>query len=340
MSMTIYDIQRMKTTDFEKGIVDVFQRESDPIKLLPINEIGTTSISTRRQNSLPTVTFRQRGARFSDGGMPGFETVTDAVYNIGAEVTIDEADMMDKGPYIVNPLQYNVEMKLKAISYKLNDYIINGDQASDPDGFDGLAVRIAALASTQTVYGTSDGTSSGTHTDTDAASQSIATANTFLNFIQDAIYAVDGHKADVCFTDGDWIRALKRSLRYLGLYNGPQSPDKPSTIIGQRDTNNVPLAGPFFEWEGVKFIDMGVKGDQTTKIVATETIDSAACRPAFFTRIGGDYLSLIQMGGALNTKEPFPLDDGVSFRTVISWYLGMRHVHPRFATKLTGIKVA
>ena len=41
-----------------------------------------------------------------------------------------------------------------------------------------------------------------------------------------------------------------------------------------------------FEWDGVKYIDMGVKADQTTKIVATDTI-SVACRPAYFIKTGG-----------------------------------------------------
>ena len=80
------------------------------------------------------------------------ETVTDTVASLGAGITIDKVDKMDKGPYIQNPLSFNAEAKIKAMKYKFHDAIINGDHAVDPQSFEGLKVRIANLASSQTVY--------------------------------------------------------------------------------------------------------------------------------------------------------------------------------------------
>lgn len=329
MTLSIFDIQKLKETNFEKGIVEMFIRESDPLKVIPFEPVDSMQVSTRRMNSLPQVTWRSRGERFSDGGQPGWETVSDSLFNIGAEINLDDADMKDKGPFIVNPLKFNTEAKIKAIAYDLHDKIINGDHANDPKSFEGVKVRISNLGTAQTLY-------PSTEIDVRPSAVTVALANEWFARIEEAKYACDGHTADVCFTDADFIRSLKHALRVAGLYT--QSPGMPHTGINERRSSNDVGKAPMFEWDGVKYIDMGVKGDQTTKIVAAETISNAT-RPAYFVKLGEPYLTLMQ-NGSLDTSEPRLLDDGVTFRSVISWYIGMRHVHNRFGVKLAGSRVA
>lgn len=333
MALSIYDIQRLKETNYEKGIVETFIRNSDLMKVLPFETVNTMQTQTRRMNGLPAVTWRARGERFSDGGQPSWETVTDALYNIGAEINIDDADMKDKGPYIVNPLAFNTEAKVQAIVYDFHDKVINGDHATDPDSFEGLKVRLSNLASSQTLYAASE-------VDIRPSAVTTALAYEFLNRVDEAIYNLDGNGGGdiVALTDADFIRSFKNALRMVGQY--VNSPGTPTSTINARETSNVagPKAGNVFEWDGVKYIDMGVKADQTTKIVAAETITNAT-RPVYFVRLGGNYLTMMQYA-PLDVKEPFLLDDGVTFRGIISWYLGMRHVHNRFAVKLAGTRVA
>ena len=333
MALSIYEIQRLKETNYEKGIVETFFRNSDLMKVLPFETVDTMQLQTRRMNSLPSVTWRQRGQRFSDGGQPGWETVTDALYNIGAEINIDDADMKDKGPYIVNPLAFNTEGKVKAITYDFHDKVINGDHATDANSFEGLKVRIANLASAQTLY-------AATEVDIRPSAVTTALAYQFLNRVDEAKYNLDGAGGGnvICLTDADFIRSFKNCLRVLGQY--VNAPGTPVVTINARQTSSEPgpSAGNVFDWDGVKYIDMGVKADQTTKIVANETI-SNACRPAYFVKLGGNYLTMMQYA-PIDVKEPFLLDDGVTFRSIISWYLGMRHVHNRFAVKLAGTRVA
>lgn len=328
MPITMYDMARLKETNYEKGIVEMFIRESDLLKVLPFETVDTMSVQTRRMNGLPTITWRARGQRFSDGGMPGYETVTDALFNVGQEINIDDADMKDKGPYIVNPLKFNTEAKVRAIVYDFHDKFINGDHAVDQNAPEGLKVRIGNLAAGQTLYGASE-------IDVRPANITVANAYTWLARIDEAKYNCDGHSADVCFTDADFIRALKNALRVTNQYVDPHNP---VTDVNARPTSNTPPAGKAFTYDGVDYVDMGVKGDQSTHIVATETVTNA-CRPAYFVKLGGNYLSVIQYA-PLDIKEPFMLDDAVTFRSTISWYVGFRHVHNRFAVKLTGQRVA
>jgi hypothetical protein len=334
VALSIYDIQRLKETNYEKGIVETFIRNSDLMKVLPFQTTNTMQVQTRRMNSLPAVTWRARGQRFSDGGQPGWETVTDALYNLGAEINIDDADMKDKGPYIVNPVAFNTEAKVKAMIYDFHDKVINGDHATDPDSFEGIRVRIANLASGQTLYAASE-------VDIRPSAVTTTLALTFLNRIDEAKYTLDGNGGGnvICLTDADFIRSFKNCLRVTGAYvNDSGMPT--STLKNARETSNEPgpNAGNVFDWDGVRYIDMGVTADQTTKIVANETITNA-CRPAFFVKLGGNNFEIIQYG-PLDVTEPRLLDDMVTYRGVVSWYVGAKHVHNKFGVKLAGSRVA
>lgn len=332
----MYDIQKLKKSNYEQGVVEMFIRESDVSKVVPLMDVDTMQVTTRRMSSLPAVTWRQRGQRFSDGGQPGFEVVTDTLYNLGAEINIDEADLKDKGPFIENPVAWNTKYKTKAMVYEFQDKFLNGDHASDANAFEGLKVRIGNLASSQTIYG--DGSTTAATVDIRPATVTTALAYQFLNAVEAAKYACDGHSADVCFTDALNIRYMKNALRIIGQY--VNQPATPNSGINDRKTSNDVGSNNVFEWDGVKYIDMGVKADQATKIIADETVNAVTtCKPMYFVKLGGDYLSVIQ-NGALDVKEPVDTGDRVTFRGALSWYVGLRHVHNRFGVKLTGIRVS
>lgn len=333
----MYDIQKLKKSNYEAGVVEMFIRESDVSKVVPIKDIDTMQVTTRRMSSLPSVTWRQRGQRFSDGGQAGFEVVTDTLYNLGAEINIDVADLKDKGPYLENPVDWNTKYKVTAMAYEFQDKFMNGDHATDANAFEGLKTRVGNLASSQTIYALTGTSTSGNQLDIRPSAVTVANAYAFFFAVESAKYACDGHTADVCFTDADFIRAFKNALRVTGQY--VNSPGTPLTSLNERKSSNDVGSSKVFEWDGVTYIDMGVKADQTTKIVATETVNSVACRPAYFCKLGGDYLSLIQ-NGSIDIQEPKDTGDRVIFRGAISWYVGLRHVHNRFASLLRGTLVA
>jgi len=333
MPITMADVLRFKETEFEQGIVETFMQESDLARLLPLETIGTTQVNTRRTNALPSVGFRKRGERFAQGNV-GFEVVSDSIYHLGAEITIDKIDMRDKSP-IINPLSYYTDAHVKAMAFEFNDKVINGDHATDEDEPEGLKVRIGNLSSDQTIYGVANNSELDVRPGTAVA----ATAQAFLYKLDMAKYALDGNGGGkvVCLTDADFIQAIKNSLRILGV--NVNSPGTPVSTIGERDTSAKPYTKASFEWDGVEYIDVGKKADQSTKIVGTTTVNSVACRDAYFVRIGEPYFHGIQEY-SMEISKPFMLDDGLSWRVVVDWPFGFRHVHPRFASRLLGVRVA
>lgn len=336
MAITLLDVQRLKPDDYERGVVEVFVQECDISKKLPLVTIGTLEVRTKRTNSIPTVGFRSRGQMYGAVKAGGTDTVADAVYSMGATIDIDKNDMRDKSP-VTDPLTERTRNAVKGMAWTFNDYFVNGDHGTDPDGFEGIKVRLANSPATQTVWGNS----STAELDIAAAiaANTTATMQTLLDKLDDAVYALDGHTADACLTDADAIRAIKACLRRLNLYKDTPPEQPHIQPDNARRTNATPNQKPIFSWNGIDFYDLGVKADQSTKIIGTDTVNAKACRPLYFLKLGEPYLHGIQQY-AMEVSKSFMLDDGVTFRTVVDWPVGLRHVHPKFASVLKGVKVA
>lgn len=333
MALTLLDVQRLKKDDYEKGIVDVFVQECDISKKLPIETIGTLEVRTKRTNSIPTVGFRARGEAHGAVQGGGTDTVADAVYSLGATIDIDKADMRDKNP-VVDPLTERTRQAVKGMAWTFNNAFINGDHGSDPDSFEGIKVRLANSPSSQTIYATDASNDLDLYAALGAGTT--ATFQTVLDKIDEAKYAVDGHKPDVCLTDAEGIIGIKKLLRRLNLYKDAEPSQPYANGSGQRRTGAQPYQKPVFTWDDVDFYDMGLAADQTTKIVGTDTIGARACRPLYFVKLGEPYVHGIQQY-AMEVSKPFMTDDGVKWRTVIDWPIGLRHVHKLSMSVLKGI---
>ena len=320
--------------------LEVWIQEADILTMLPFDTLGTTETGRERTNSIPTVGFRAgRGASFGTVVGTTNDYVSDAVFSLGAQIDMDKTDLRDKkgGRSL---LAKRTRDAVKGAAWTFNDYFINGDHATDPYGFEGVKVRLANKASTQIVYGS---TSSAELDLRPAASPSEATMYQFLDRIDEAIYALDGHTADFALTDADFIRTLRGVLRRLDKYTEKAENAERYQGGGERRTSSKRPTGPALVWggtnNGTKWYDMGLKADQSTKIIGTETVNSQACRPVFFLKIGDPYLHGIQQY-SLETDGPNKQPDGVTFTTVIDWPVGLHDAHPRGIAKLAGVRVA
>ena len=336
MALTLLDIARTKKDDFAKEVIETFAKECDISRKIPLETINTTEVSARRTNSVPDVGFRRRGESFGAVKGGGYDTVADAVFPMGANIDIDKADLRDKNP-IEDPLATRTRETINAMTWKFNHTFINGDHGTDEDTFEGIKVRMANLPASQTVYGTD----STTAFDLIGAitANTTATLNAFMDKVDAAIYACNGHTADVCLTYADSIAAFKAALRRLNLYKDIE-PTKPEVNpSNQRRSGNEWDNRPVFRYNGVDFFDMGLDRTQTTPIVGTDTVGGVACRPFYFLKLGKPYFSGIQQY-AMEVTKPFMMPDAVTWRTVVDWPVGLRNVHTSSGSVLKGVKVA
>lgn len=337
--ITLADVQREKAEagdELGAAVVELIVNEFDPMGWIPFEDLGTTEISHKRSNSIPTIGFRQgRGATYGGVDAPLFDKVVDEVFPLGAQIDIDIMDNRDqKAPGL---MEDRVEEAIKGISWTFKDYLINGDHATDPYGFQGLAVRLSNMGSGQIVYGN---TSSAELDLTGTPSE--ADMYQFMDRIDAAVEALDGGMADIALTQGDFIATLRSVLRKLGKFT--ERPIDAENVRGfnQRRTSadlvNTPVM-IYPEDKGIPWYNMGFKADQSTLIVANETVNSQDCRPVYFAKIGHPYVYGIQEY-AMDIRGPMELDDGVTSRVTVDWPMGLHHVHNKAISKLAGCKVA
>ena len=331
---TLLSVMRDRSDPFEAGVISTFLDSCDISKVLPMVTINRTQIGHRRSNSVSTVGFRARGERFGGVTERSYDEVQDATYPLGAEIDVDITDMRDKS-LTENPMVKATREAMEDMSYTYRHHFMNGDQASEPDGFEGLIVRQQNLASSQTVYALD----SANELNISKANITSTTARQFLDAWDDAQDALDGHKADICLTTSSGIRAIKRCQRILNLYRDV-APEEPRTDAGnRRQTSAQPLTGPNWTWDGVKIYDMGYRADQSTNIIGTESFSAATCTPFYLLKMGAPkYLYGIQQY-EIEVSDTNLLDDNVTYRTTVDWPVGLHHVHPRFCAKLKGTVV-
>ena len=339
--LTLSDVQRSKSEkgdDYGAAVVELFEQECDPASLITCKTLGTLETKHRRTNSIPTVGFRQgRGTSFGSVSGITYDQVTDSVYSLGAQIEMDKADIRDKEAGDL--LGQRTKQAVRGLAWAFKDYFMNGDHATEPHGFEGIKVRLANSPSSQIVYGVS----SSAELDVRAsASPSEATLYTFLDQIDAAIDALDGSTGDAVFTSSDFIATLRSVLRRLGKYTA-QPESEPGMFGSNRrrssaeKTNKPVLVYPADK--GLKWYDMGLKADQTTRVVGTDTVNSVACRPAYFVKFGMDYLHGIQQY-SMEITEPRWLDDQVTQRVTIDWPVGLHMVHNKSLSVLKGVRVA
>lgn len=334
---TLLSVMRDRTDPMEAGVISTFLDSCDIAKVISFTTLGRTEIGHRRSNSVSTVGFRRRGERFGAVTERSYDEVTDATYPMGAEIDVDITDMRDKS-LPENPMVRATREAMEDMSWTFRNHFMNGDQATEPDGFEGLIVRLQNLSqTTQLVYALD----SSTELDISKANITATTARQMLDALDDAKDSLDGHGGGkvVVLTTAAAIRAIKRCLRELNLYRDV-APNSPATDAGNiRDTSATPMTGSNFDYDGMAFYDMGVKADQSTQIVATESFSGATCTPFYLARLGEPkYLYGIQQY-EIEVSDTNLLDDNVTFRTTVDWPTGLHHSHPRFGTKLKGAVV-
>lgn len=343
VTILLSDVQRAKANKgdtFGAAVVSTVIRECDILSILPIETIGTTEVYDRRSNSIATVGFRAgRGQRFGAVSAKSFDEVSDAIFQLGAEIDIDKTDYRDKNA--PNLLMERVENAIEGMSWVFNDKFINGDHASSIHEFEGIKVRLATLGSGQIIHGD---TSSTTLDVRASASPSESQLYQFLDRIDQAVDTLDGHTGDIALTSSDFIATLRSVLRRLGKYTEYPATDKnTNTAFAGRKTSAVKGAGPQLIYpvdKKLAWYDMGYKADQSTVVIGTETLSYGnACRPVYFMKLGRPYIHGIQQYD-IETVGPELLDDMVTYRVTVDWPVGLHHVHPKSISKLGGVRVA
>jgi hypothetical protein len=324
MPYTLAQQAELTNNPLRKGIIMGLLEESYLMQKIPWENIGTFQQKVVRWKTLPTsIGYRQLNAAYAEG-TGDLEQLMESVYDMGTDIDVDLLFTKDKNT-IVDPRALQTKMQLKAIAYFFNNEFINATRATEPDGFNGLKVRIdnmhTDLGSTvqpvkinadDATYGGIDMSPTG-RTDSDV--------HKFLDALNQAIYALDGHKCDMILTNDNALLSFESAFRRAGLLDTSQD------MFGRSVTT----------FKKIPIVDMGVKADQTTKIISDDS-DATDKASLYFVRFGvGEHLHGIQMM-PLDTRDIGELEGKPVLRTRLQWVCGLAQWHKRSASRLYNVK--
>jgi len=321
MAYNLADYSRLADSDLKRGVVDIFRRESFAMDVLSWEDSDTLSIQAIRTKELPDVGFRKINEPFS-AGKGTVEPIQERIFDMGGQVDVDK--LLVRAKSITDQRALQTDMYTTALAYNFSDYFINGQPTVDEDGFTGLYYRIANYVPTQVVA------AGGLDVSPDCATLDVG-FQTLLDHLQSLIHKCDGHKCDDLFMNSTMYLRLMSALRQLNMY------------ATTKDSYNRTIVT--YGEGGPKIHDIGCKADQLTEIIldtehdTTGALTGGNSTSIYAVKTGEKYLMGFQLYG-IEVNDIGMLEDGVTYRTVIDWPVGLYHIHPRAFARLHGVVAA
>lgn len=305
------------------GVIQVFRNTSKLMDMLPFETTNELAIKFLRARALPTPAFRKIGNSYSST-KGDIEALEERIYLLGGNIDIDKALERQKG--IVDGRAFHEKLQLEAIARMFNHYFINGDPTSDADGITGLFYRTQnVLPASQSVNGGALDCSPDTATTT--------WATDLIAKIEELIDACNEGQCDALLMD-----------RYTKLRC--ETAFKKSGLLG---THKDQLGRKFSTYGegGPLLVPMGYQRDETSISAGTRIIghvelangtalSGGADTSIYAVKFGKDQLSGAQEY-AMEVTDKGELDDGVTYRTVVDWPVGIYMPNPRAVARLYGL---
>ena len=303
--LTLLEASKLIQNPLARGVIEIFPRVSPVLERLPFFNVNGQAYKYNTEQTLPGIAFRGINESYTaDTGV--VNPAVEALYIMGGLSKVDRALVKTQGN--INNLRAIYDgMKAKAAALTYTDKFFNGDNASDPNEFDGLKAR---LTGSQVIdMGSSDG----------GNELSLAKVDELLDAVQggaDVLYCNKTMRRKI----SSLVRASNAAIetvndafgRQLTAYAGV-----PIAVVEEDKDGNQIL--PFTEPD----LDNGDK---------EVTCSLYACRFGV-----AEYVSGLQAG------DMDVLDQGLSgtfYQTLIEWICGLGVFHPKAAARLRGVKNA
>jgi hypothetical protein len=254
------------------------------------------------------------------------------VYLIRNAIDTD-AKLVNEENAIVDPRALRLQAYLEGVTYDLNDKFINNNQVTgNSDCFVGLRARL----DDPTTYGCeSEMKLTGAAVDMTQGAMTAATANTFIELVGQLLNYMGTPQGDgvVLYMNELLKLRFERAIRMLGAGAG-------FTTTADAFDRSVE------RFKNAKIRVIGRKADQTTQIItnteATTGLDSNSTYTSLYAvRFGDGYFSGWQFDSLdQSVRDLGLLDNGVIYRTVIDWAIGLFQAHTRAVGRIYDIKVA
>lgn len=321
--LTLNEYFKQSKDPMQKGLIADLLRYSDLMKIVPVDSVKALRVSATRWQTLPGVAFRKYGGGYTESSGTT-EQFTETLALLGGDVKFDR--LSNIGDFIEDPIVTQMNMKAKAMAFKFNDSLINGDHAVDADGFEGLKKRVSNMPARQTIWLDANGNGTGASLKVLANE---ANEQAFLDALHKAIKRCDG--ANALLSNEDTQLGLGQVLRRLKL----------ATTITDAYEH------VWDSFQNVPLVDVGLKGDKSTEIITnTEAVAAADATSIYAVRFDtDDGVRVIDLAGAggPNVYDPLnggEMEAGPQKLRRIDWPVGLFHKSQYTIVRIAGFKMA
>lgn len=321
MAVTLNDYAKQSKDPLQKAFIMDLLRYSDLLNVVPFETVDGLQVSGKRWQTLPSAAFRKIGAGYTES-TGKTEDVVETLVALGGDIKIDRF-LTGNGNVIEDPLTTQSRMKAKAVAFAFNNAFVNGDQAVDPDSFEGLKKRVSNMPARMTI----DLASAG---DSLKVLANDTNMHAFVDAIHEAIKYVDGATHIFC-NETSWL-GLGRVARRLNLYQ------QITDALG-RTWNTI---------EGTPFVDVGLKADKSTEII-TNTEDPGDggndSTSLYVARLDDDdgLHGITLAGHELEVYDPLgggEMESGPQYLRRIDWGVGLFNLSQYVICRIKGFKMA
>lgn len=310
MAYTLAQLAKLEVDPLRKYVMMNLLRYVRLMEYIPWQNVDSLKVIATRWKTLPTVAFR----RINEGYTPNEgqdEQVWESLYALGGEVKFDRVFKKVKNT-IVDPYKNETDKKLTALALTFNNYLINGDHATDPDGFEGLKKRITGAPARQTVY------FAGAAAAALDPTASAANGRAFFDKLEELHYKTNGGQLQSIMMNEGMVYGLGRVARYIQASGG-----------NFLDVTQDSFDRQVLTFKGAPCVDTGLLADQSTQVITdSETAGDAGTDATSIYGMSFDEQNGIT-GIQLSDIEVYdPLNGGEQEATPttlmrIEWWLGL-----------------
>jgi len=294
-----------------------------------VNRKTLIANGVRWEGNLPSVNWGSiNSTPVTTTGTP--KPYQEQAYVMRNAIKVDKVLVEDENA-IISPRGAQLAAYLKSVAYDFNDKFINNDHASgDANSFVGLRGRIDGGLQ----YGVwSSAKIDAGGVDLSKATMTAATANSFLEFLEQLLWTVDSPNGTgvTLYMNEVMKRRFATALRTLGTSGG-------FAIVRDQFDRTVE------KFMDATIKDIGYKSDQATRIITNTETNTGAAGASTFTSIyavnyGEDHFYGWQYE-PIKANDLGLLNDGVTYSTVIDWAGGLINSNIRSIARLYDIKMS
>lgn len=324
--ITLVDYAKQSKDPLRKAFIQDLLRYSDLMGIVPFVPKPGLQVSGLRWQTLPATAFRRLGTGYTES-TGTTEEVLETMVALGGDIKVDKF-LTGNGNVVEDPLTTQSRMKLKSLAFTFNNAFINGDQAVDPDSFEGLKKRVSNMPARMTID-LSPGAGDSLKVLADAASE-----HKFVDAVHQAVKYVDGATHILC---NETVHlGLGQVARRLNLF-------QILTDAYGRAWNSISSGSAI-----VPFVDVGLKSDKSTEII-TNTEDPGDggndSTSIYVVRMDDDegLHGITLEGHDFEVYDPLgggEMEAGPQFLRRIDWGVGLFNLSQYVIARIKGFKMA